>query len=38
MKAIEWMFGVCVILFRTGETGLLHDLAPTDHLGLHKCL
>jgi hypothetical protein len=26
------------ILFRTGETGLLHDLAPTDHLGLHKCL
>src|SRR5207247_191532 len=38
LPGIPVLAGATDDLFRSGEAGLLQDLAPTDHFGLHKCL
>jgi hypothetical protein len=37
LKSLTHVLAGCALLRRC-EAGLLHDLAPTDHFGLHKCL
>jgi hypothetical protein len=38
VPGIPVLAGAPTILFRSGEPGLLQDLAPADHFGLHECL